>query len=327
MTTCIQQSKYQKVATATLFPRAPFHFDGTFNKPSRFPSRLLKWSPGTLHQTVRLRDQIYGVVINDEGRLDKPALEVSVYHNASVGLDIIGQLLNELSCRYALDENLAPFCAKVERDRRFGRTLARWRGVRSSSPYSLYELLVIALVLQNTIAKRSVTMLDALLVRFGTPITFDGCSLDAIWAPEQLDEVSEDEIRGLKIGYRARSLKRFSAQFSRQEISEGELRTLGEDDLRRRLLAIYGVGPETARILMTEVFHRRGAFGHISPWQQKLYPRLLFRRKLASADSILDFLTDRFGEHRELALHYLWEDLFWRHRAAPIDWLERELRL
>jgi len=35
----------------------------------------------------------------------------------------------------------------------------------------------------------------------------------------------------------------------------------------------------------------------------------------------------RWSPWRALAVHYLWEDLFWRHNAEPISWLKPVIRL
>jgi hypothetical protein len=34
-----------------------------------------------------------------------------------------------------------------------------------------------------------------------------------------------------------------------------------------------------------------------------------------------------FGNYASLAVHYAWEDLFWRHARKPIPWLQKEIRL
>ena len=35
----------------------------------------------------------------------------------------------------------------------------------------------------------------------------------------------------------------------------------------------------------------------------------------------------RFGEYEMLAVHYIWEDLFWRRKHEPVEWLEKLIRL
>ena len=42
---------------------------------------------------------------------------------------------------------------------------------------------------------------------------------------------------------------------------------------------------------------------------------------------LLDHFERRYGGYRMLAVHYFWEDLFWRRKHEPIDWLEKLIRL
>jgi hypothetical protein len=55
--------------------------------------------------------------------------------------------------------------------------------MRASSGVSLYEFLVITVMLQNTVVRRSVSMLQALFERYGTRVTFGGRTLWAFWDP------------------------------------------------------------------------------------------------------------------------------------------------
>ena len=36
---------------------------------------------------------------------------------------------------------------------------------------------------------------------------------------------------------------------------------------------------------------------------------------------------ERFDEYQMLAVHYIWEDLFWRRKHEPVAWLEKLIRL
>jgi 3-methyladenine DNA glycosylase/8-oxoguanine DNA glycosylase len=131
----------------------------------------------------------------------------------------------------------------------------------------------------------------------------------------------------LRIGYRSKALKRFSSQFSLGEFDERALRALDDTALRRCLLRIYGVGPETVRILLTEAFHRHDTFHHIAPWQQKIYSQLFYGEPLVAADTIIEDINRAYGRWASLAIHYIWEDIFWRRRHTHVDWLEKEIRL
>jgi 3-methyladenine DNA glycosylase/8-oxoguanine DNA glycosylase len=137
--------------------------------------------------------------------------------------------------------------ARFADDPALGPATVKWRGMRPLSPVSLYEYLIVAIILQNAVIRRSIHMLQALFEAHGTLLAFDGQALYAFWTPEGLDEASEEALRRLKVGYRARSIRR-----------------------------------------VTDAFVR--------------------------------------GEINELAVHYLWEDLFWKRVHEPVPWLEKLIR-
>jgi len=80
--------------------------------------------------------------------------------------------------------------------------------------------------------------------------TSDNKKLFAYWNAEDLDTVSEENLRALKVGYRAKMIKRVSEAFARGEIDEPELRRMSTEDARNELMKLYGAGPATAEILL-----------------------------------------------------------------------------
>jgi len=44
-------------------------------------------------------------------------------------------------------------------------------------------------------------------------------------------------------------------------------------------------------------------------------------------DVLLRTFDERFGGYRALAVHYVWEDLFWRWKHERVAWLDRLIRL
>src|SRR3989344_3264297 len=212
--------KLDKCKTFLLYPKPPFHFDGTFYKPSHFPSKLKldDWEIGSYWQCLRLGKELYGLKIENAGTTTKPKLKVSVYSNKNFVKEEIEKLKEEIAWRFELDVDLQEFNELAKKDKRFYPVFKKWIGMKNASQYTLYELLIIAIVLQNATVKRSQQMLDALIGKFGTEIEFDKKELWAIWLPEDLGKISEQVLRDLKIGYRAKFIKRLS-----QDIIEGKI--------------------------------------------------------------------------------------------------------
>ncbi len=36
---------------------------------------------------------------------------------------------------------------------------------------------------------------------------------------------------------------------------------------------------------------------------------------------------ETFGEYKQLAVHYIWEDLWWKRKNNPLPWLEKLIRI
>ena len=82
---------------------------------------------------------------------------------------------------------------------------------------------------------------------------------------------------------------------------------------------------------MFEVFNRFDYLKHISPWEQKIYTKLFFdkdyEKELVPTKDLIEYFDKRWGGWKNLAVNYVWEDLFWRRRNEPVEWLEKLIRL
>lgn len=317
--------KFQK--SFYLEPSAPFNFDGTFHNPGHFPTKLDAWKPGKHWQAIRFGRKVFGLKIENRGAKTKPQIKVSIFDNKKVSEQDLELIKNEIIWRFDLEADLKEFIKLTKKDKKFFPVFKKWEGLRNSSAHNLYELLIIAIVLQNATVRRTVQMMEALLNSFGTKLIFDKKEIFSIWLPEDLNNVSEEKLRSLKIGYRAKFIKRLSKDFAEKKVEEKKLRGLSKEDAKKELMKLYGVGPETSRILLFEVCHQYDTFDHIAPWQQKIYSRLFYNKKLVSTNKIRSDINKAYGEYSMLAVHYVWIDVFWRRLNEKIPWLEKEIRL
>jgi 3-methyladenine DNA glycosylase/8-oxoguanine DNA glycosylase len=173
-------------------------------------------------------------------------------------------------------------------------------------------------------------MLQSLFEKYGQLLQYGGKELWCYWEPQDLNTVSEEELRSLKIGYRAKFVKRVSRPFADGEIDEFELRKVGREEQKQELLKLYGIGPVSVNDLLWEVFRHYDQLVKISPWQQKIYSKLFFNRDPESPVSekkLLDFFERKFEKYQMLAIHYVWEDIWWTRKNKHVPWLEKLIRL
>jgi 3-methyladenine DNA glycosylase/8-oxoguanine DNA glycosylase len=103
---------------------------------------------------------------------------------------------------------------------------------------------------------------------------------------------------------------------------------MSTEDSKQELMKLYGVGPATAQIILGgylrkyDAFNLKGKF-----WEQKILSRVVFGKKLVPSNEIIREFNKRYGKWRGLAFHYIFTDLFWKHREKKISWLEKEIRM
>jgi 3-methyladenine DNA glycosylase/8-oxoguanine DNA glycosylase len=315
--------------TVKIVPTSPFDFDSTFHKPDHFTTGDNYWKPGIRWQTWYWGKDQLGLVFKDKGKKNNPKIEVDIWNTRELEDNTLDSLTDEISYRYNLYLDLNPFYNKFKNDETLGPTIKNWEGMRPGHPSSLYEYLVIGVVLQNATVKRSVQMFQSLLENYGTELSFDGKKLYCFWKPGGLSKVTEDELRELKVGYRAKSIKKIDEHFEKGILNEFNLRKKDLKTQEEELLKLYGVGPATVWYLLFDVFHHWGYFEHISPWEQKIYSKVFFDKDPEDPVSVEKLLKhfERYGDYKQLAVHYIWEDLWWKRKNENIPWLEKQIRI
>ena len=321
--------KLKKIVSIEIIPAAPFDFDSTFHKPDHFTSGDNYWQPGVRWQTWNWQGKQLGLKFVNAGLTEQPKIIVEINYQDVLEDRFIRSLIDEIRYRYNLDLDLSDFYAVLGKDQVLGPIIKRWRGMRPGHPNSLYEYLIIGIVLQNATVRRSIQMFQVLLEKYGKMLELDEKRLWCFWEPGGLQQVTENELRALKVGYRARAIKKIDDQFVGEVIDEYELRKKDRETQQKELLKLYGVGPATVWYLLFDVFHQWDFFDHVSPWEQKIYSKLFFDQdpeKPVPVQQLLEYF-EKYGEYKQLAVHYIWEDLWWRSRHESIPWFDKLIRV
>jgi len=304
-----------------LKPRLPYNFDANLHKPSHFPSSDNLWEKGKYWITMVWSGKYLGLKFEDM----KNKIKVVIYSQKPLSRGFIDDLIPELMWRFNIDQDISGFCDKFK-DENMRLIIKKWKGMKPIASNSIYETLIIYIILQNATVRRSVQMLENLFNKFGKKVQFDNKILSTFWESEAMAKSSEEELRELKVGYRAKTLMNLTKQFANKEIDEFELRKKSRDEVRREILKLYGIGPASVEYLLFGDFYFLDALETIPPWEQKILSRLLFNKKSVPSQKILNFFK-RYKPYEKLAFHYIWEDLFWKRKHEHIDWLEKEIRL
>ena len=321
--------KLKLVKTVLVVPSVPFDFDSTFHKPDHFTTGDNLYQKGIKWQTWMWREKPLGLKFVNKGTRTKPKIEVGIYSPEKLDNNFLNSLIEEIKYRYNLDLDLTDFYKAFEKDKILSPIIKKWKGMRPGHPSSLYEYLLIGIVLQNATVRRSAQMFKALLENYGTLLEFDNQKLWCFFKPSRLENVTDEELRALKLGYRVKSIKKIDEYFSNGLMNEFELRKLDRETQMTELLKLYGVGPATVWYLLFDVFHHWDFFNHVSPWEQKIYSKVFFDVDPETPVPVEKILKhfEKFGDYKQLAVHYIWEDLWWKRKNESIPWLEKEIRI
>ena len=316
-----------KKFSVILEPISPYNFDATLYKPSHFPSSDNQWKKGKYWITMVWKGKYLGLKLESKGTIVRPRIKLSVYSKEPLSKELKKSLIPEIEWRFNLKSDISEFDKKLKKDKILKPLLKKWRGMKPVAANSFYETLVIYIVLQNATVRRTHQMLENLFNKFGKKVRFDNKIFSTFWLPKAIDKIPEQVLRDLKLGYRAKFLKRISEQFAKGEIDEFKMRKMTKEEVEKETLKLYGIGPASVEYLLFEDFYHCDHLGTIPSWEQKIMSRLLFNKKLVSTKKILGFFSKRYKNWGKLAFHYIWEDIFWKRKTEHIDWLEKEIRL
>ena len=312
--------------TVLLTPEAPYNFNASFHKPSHFPSSDDFWEEDKFWITMLWKGQELGLKFENMGTIDRPEIKLDIYSEEELSKEYLDSLIPEIRWRFNFDSDISEFHQKFKDDQVLGPIIEKWKGMKPVAANSIYEILMIYIVLQNATVRRSVQMLENLFERFGNSLEYDGKTLSVFWEPERIAESSEQDLRDLKVGYRAKFIMKITEQFVNKEIDEFVLRKMSREEVRNEMLKLYGIGPASVEYLLFDDFYFYGVLETIPPWEQKIMSRLIFNDNLVAPEKVFGFFR-KFEGWEKLAFHYIWEDIFWKRKYEHIEWLEKEIRL
>lgn len=121
---------------------------------------------------------------------------------------------------------------------------------------------------------------------------------------DALGQITEEAFREMKTGFRAPYLYDAVQKLSKGEISADILNGLSEEETRKKLLEVKGVGEKVANCVMLFSLGFREAFP-IDVWIKRIMETLYFEGEDTPKDKIQVFAKELYGEYGGYAQQYL----------------------
>lgn len=247
------------------------------------------------------------VVGANRGTTEHPDVHLRIEASRPLDERTVDWAVATLVSSLGLDEDVAPFYDElVPGDRVLSAAAASGlRGARLRRSPGVFEAVVAALAGQNVHFSRTFQVMDRLCTAFGLPVD---TSVGPAWTfpdPATLAEAGEGALRDCGLGYRARLLHRLAKGIVADGIDLDGLSSIHDSaEVRDRLMALHGVGPFTADLVLS-IGLRRPAF-HLDSFTRTILTVLYEQPN--DDDVLTAFVEDRFGPWRHYAMLLLTTD-------------------
>lgn len=299
----------QRKTTFDLKPIPPYSFKKTICQPLRVPYPTEFYEQGVFWTTWSLLDKSLGLKIQSVGSVDRPKLKIMVYAERDLNQKKLNFLFEEIKWGLRIDEDLKEFYQTFKDDPLLKEPIKNLYGMHEFNLCSLYELFIGTILNQNCPIERAQKMNLALLETFGQKVKFNGRELYISPKAEIIAKVSEERLRALKLGYRARYIKGVSQSFANHEIDEYELRNMNSKEVLKEMKKIKGIGDYCAKIALRLCLRRYDEIV-LDAWSRKIFTKLLFRKEDAPRGEVERKTKERWGNHVGLAIRYVLENSY-----------------
>lgn len=109
-----------------------------------------------------------------------------------------------------------------------------------------FETLITFIISQNNNIPRIKQLCDRISERYGTKVG-DTCAFPT---PQQMKDITEEDYREMKFGFRAKYLADAVAKVINGEIEEEKVKSLSYEEAQKYLMQIKGVGPKVADCIL-----------------------------------------------------------------------------
>jgi len=144
-------------------------------------------------------------------------------------------------------------------------------------------------------------MIQNLSRRFGKKLLCDELEFYTFPRPHDLANARVEELKKCKLGFRARRVLEASRKVSTKEVDLDDLRKIGYEKAKTKLMRLYGVGPKVADCVLLFSLDKLEAFP-IDVWMKRIILNyyhnhfdLPFVKKVSSKNSLTRREYDRIG--------------------------------
>ncbi len=164
------------------------------------------------------------------------------------------------------------------------------------------ETLFSFIISQNNNISRIKSIIERLCKALGEKKEFMGEEYYAFPCPKIMSKKDEEFYKNIGLGYRASYVQRLARSIV-NGFDVDSLESLSTQELKKRLIEIYGVGMKVANCVTLFGYRRSDSFP-VDTWIEKVYLQD-FHGKQTSREKMTEYFIQRFGENAGYFQQYL----------------------
>jgi DNA-3-methyladenine glycosylase II len=241
-----------------LKPVAPYDFDLSAHIFNNGEPRIRRYEGGRLWQLIRIDDVLALATATGKGTIDEPRLSVELASKEEIDRSLASRARDIMKCMLNLDLDTGGFEKAVKDDPVMSALANRLRGLKPPSTQTAFESLVYSIIEQQISLVAAISMQSRLILSVGDPLKIDGNIYRAFPTPKKLASLSIERYRQFGLSGRKSEYIRDTARL----VASGELdfeelkKEPDPEEVKRKLLAIRGVGEWTAEMTMIRGMQR-----------------------------------------------------------------------
>ena len=205
---------------------------------------------GTYRRSVLIDDQPVALGVTQSGDPDRATINVS-YEGVKNIPELEAGIRQILKRMLGLEIDLSGFYTIAGRDPVLGPIADRLRGAKPVRFPSAFEALVNAVACQQISLDAGMHVLNRLAAKYGTPVQGVDGAPNAFPGPEQLAQAEPEEVKQVGFSFnKARAVVEASRKIVTGELELDELENCDDDEARKELTSLYGVGRWTAEYIL-----------------------------------------------------------------------------
>lgn len=275
--------------------QAPFHLEATVRVLQRRPSnRVDVWEQDRYLRAFAVADGLALVEVMNYGTIDDPDVCCSIL---SGGISIRSSDVIRRTLRRILGLDVDPSLLQglAESDLTLGSTVLALRGMRPPRFADLFESFARVIPFQQLSLDAGVAIVGRFIECFGKCLEYGGRRYYAFPAAQAIAQARSDQLRSCGLSLKKAQALRFLARaIDSSELTEAQLTAMNTRDALKTLIALPGVGPWSAGLVLLRGLGRLDVF----PPGDVGAARGL--RNLLNLDPTtpIDDVVERFGDQR-----------------------------